>query len=70
MKKGVLASIIASVKRKRSLPDDVSILPDTIRRRVQRRSTFVTHQGPASPLVAIELTVVKIIIQMAVSVRV
>ena len=34
MKKGVLASIIASVKRKRSLPDDVSILPDTIRRRV------------------------------------
>ena len=65
MKKGELASIIASVKRKRSLPDDVRILPDTIRRRVRRKSTFVTHRGPASPLAAIELTVVKIIIQMA-----
>ena len=60
-----LQKIIDTVSKKRSLPDEITISSDTIRRRVSRKSHFVTQRGVCTPLECIELMIVTIIIQMA-----
>ena len=65
--KGVLEEIIKKHKKKRNL-EDVPIKPSTIRQRVLCQSLVVNHHhsgGHQSPLVAMDDTIVKIVLVMA-----
>ena len=65
VKRGALKQLINDVKRKRDI-NDVEIPMGTIRQRVLRKKTHSHHHaGHVSPLLAIEDTVVQLIIQMA-----
>ena len=53
-----------SVRNKRNLPDDAEITQHSIRRRIERKKVFVTQTGLSSPLLALENTIVTLLIQM------
>ena len=65
VEKNTLQTIINQIVKKRKLPNEVSINIDTIRRRVSRKSHFVTQTGVSTPLACLEEIIVTIVIQMA-----
>ena len=57
--------IINDIKLKQKLPIDIKISADTIRNRVDRKSTLMTGIGVKPPLFELEPMIVSIVIQMA-----
>ncbi len=64
LERGALTVIIHEAKQKYKVPDDVVILPATIRQRLKRGSNS-GHSGQISPMADIEPYIVSIIIQLA-----
>jgi len=59
-------NLINSIKKKNNIPDDVKIVESTIRQRVKRKRIFTNgSRGHESPLLPIESTVVRLIIQLS-----
>ena len=66
MKRGSLTSLIARIKAKNNVGADVIIAEETIRQRIKRDAVFTNGgRGHDSPLLPLEPTIVKIIIQMS-----
>ena len=66
MKRGSLTSLIARIKAKNNVGADVVIAECTIRQRIKRDAVFTNGgRGHDSPLLPLEPTIVKIIIQMS-----
>ena len=58
--------MINSIKKKNSIPDDVRIAESAIRQRVKRKRIFTNgSRGHESPLLPIESTVIRLIIQLS-----
>ena len=66
VKRGYLLNLIKRIKTKNNIPDNVNIRETTIRQRVKRKRVFTNgSRGHESPLLPIESTVVKLIIQLS-----
>ena len=65
-KPGYLTSLITEIKVKNNVPEDVIISEGSIRQRIKRGNLYTNGgRGPDSPLLALEPTIVKTIIQIS-----
>ena len=60
-----MKKLVAGLLKKRNILDDCVIKCDTVRNRLSRHRLVVNQLGSISPIAAIELIIVTIIIQMA-----